>query len=265
MNLFLSYASEYRPTAEQLAVGLAQDGHQVFFDRDDLPAADGYHAQIRQAIASADLVVFLLSPESIESSSYALTELNLVKERWSDPSNRVLPVMVKRTPYESIPAYLGAVTILEPQGNVVADVLAEVAKIDKRRKRPRRLVIVVAALLAVVVAGAALKVLTDREAAPAPQACYLTAQLHWVEGSDAAPPGMTIDVSYEGATRSFIVSEDGTAAIDVGPLTAPRTGWTLQVNGSDGALLGSQEIQGCTTSPQEHRLDAGLALVVRPR
>jgi hypothetical protein len=154
MNIFLSYASEYRAIAEQLAVGLAQDRHQVFFDRDDLPAADGYHAQIRQGIASADLVVFLLSPESIESSSYALTELNLVKERWPDPSNRVLPVMVKRTPYDSIPAYLGAVTILEPQGNVVAEVLAEVARIEKRRKRPRVVLIAsgVAAVLVIAVA-----------------------------------------------------------------------------------------------------------------
>lgn len=264
MNVFLSYASEYRATAEQLAVGLAQDGHQVFFDRDDLPAADGYHAQIRQAITSADLVVFLLSPESIESSSYALTELNLVKERWPDPSNRVLPVMVKRTPYENVPAYLGAVTILEPQGNVVADVLAEVAKIGKRRKRPRMLAIAVGTVIAAVAAALAAKMFTDDDG-PGPQPCYLTAQLRWVEGSDAAPQGTTLDVSYEGATRSFIVSDDGTAAIDVGPLTAPGTGWTLQVNGPDGVLLGSQEIQGCASSPQEHRLDGGLELIVRPR
>ena len=261
MNVFLSYASEYRPIAEQLAVGLVQDGHETFFDRDKLPAGDGYHGQIREAIAAADLVVFLLSPESIESSSYALTELGLVKERWPDPSNRVLPVMVKRTPYENIPAYLGAVTVLEPHGNVVADVLAEVAKIDRRRKRRRMLVIGSAAVAATAVAVTAVA-LRPR---PGPQPCYLTAQVRWVEGGDAVPQGTTIDVSYEGATRSFIVSEDGTAAIDVGPLTAPRTGWTLQVNGPDGALLGSQEIQGCASSSQEHRLDGGLELIVRPR
>jgi hypothetical protein len=172
--------------------------------------------------------------------------------------------MVKRTPYESIPAYLGAVTILEPQGNIVADVLAEVAKIGKRRKRPRMLAIAVGAVITVVAAALAARMFTD-DAGPGPQPCYLTAQLRWIEGSDAVPQGTTLDVSHEGATRSFIVSDDGTASIDVGPLTAPRTGWTLQVNGPDGALLGREEIQGCASSPQEHRLDGGLELIVRPR
>jgi TIR domain-containing protein len=154
VNVFISYASEYRPIAEKIAVGLVQDGHETFFDRDRLPPAEGFHAQIREAIAAADLVVFLLSPESIESSSYALTELNLVKERWPNPSQRVLPVLVNKTPYEAIPAYLGAVTILEPRGNVVADVLAEVARIERRRKRPRVVLIGsgVAAALAIAVA-----------------------------------------------------------------------------------------------------------------
>ena len=131
-----------------------QDGHETFFDRDQLPPAEGFHAQIREAIAAADLVVFLLSPESIESSSYALTELNLVKERWPNPSRRVLPVLVSKTPYEAIPAYLGAVTILEPRGNVVADVLAEVARIERGRTR-RHVVLIgsgVAAALAIAVA-----------------------------------------------------------------------------------------------------------------
>ena len=154
MNVFISYASEYRPIAEKIAVGLVQDGHETFFDRDQLPPAEGFHAQIREAIAAADLVVFLLSPESIESSSYALTELNLVKERWPNPSRRVLPVLVSKTPYEAIPAYLGAVTILEPRGNVVADVLAEVARIERGRTR-RHVVLIgsgVAAALAIAVA-----------------------------------------------------------------------------------------------------------------
>ena len=154
MNVFISYASEYRPVAEKIAVGLVQDGHETFFDRDQLPPGDGYHAQIREAIAAADLVVFLLSPESIESSSYALTELNLVKERWPNPSRRVLPVLVKKTPHEAIPAYLGAVTIFEPRGNVVADVLAEVAKIDRRPRRRRVLLIGSAAAAAVAIAVA---------------------------------------------------------------------------------------------------------------
>lgn len=261
VNVFISYASEYRPIAEKLAVGLVQDGHETFFDRDTLPAGEAFHTQIREAIAAADLVVFLVSPESIESASYALTELNLVKERWPNPSQRVLPVLVRKTPYEAIPAYLGAVTIFEPRGNVVADVLAEIAKVDRGRKRRRVLVIGSAAVAAIAVAVAAVAM----RPRPGPQLCYLTAELRSTEGGHATLQGMTIDVSHAGATNSFIVSDDGTAAIDVGPLTPPDTGWTLHVNGPDGAMLGSQEIQGCASSSQENRLDGGLELIIRPR
>ena len=37
MHIFLSFAGPYREIADRLAVGLAQEGHTVFFDRDDLP------------------------------------------------------------------------------------------------------------------------------------------------------------------------------------------------------------------------------------
>jgi hypothetical protein len=199
VNVFISYASEYRPVAEKIAVGLVQDGHETFFDRDQLPPAEGFHAQIREAIAAADLVVFLLSPESIESSSYALTELNLVKERWPNPSRRVLPVLVKKTPYEAIPAYLGAVTILEPRGNVVADVLAEVARIERGRKRRRIVLIGSGAAAAVAIAFAVF------EFGPSPAATTVigtvrdavtgtavaNAQVEMVKGSDRLGAAVT--------------------------------------------------------------------------
>jgi hypothetical protein len=145
--------------------------------------------------------VFLLSPESIESSSYALTELNLVKERWPNPSRRVLPVLVKKTPYEAIPAYLGAVTILEPRGNVVADVLAEVARIERGRKRRRIVLIGSGAAAAVAIAIAVFQ--TGRHPQPASTTVIGTvrdavtgtavanAQVEMVKGSDRLGAAVT--------------------------------------------------------------------------
>ena len=128
MKIFLSYASEQRAVAEPLALALEADGHDVFFDRHDLPVGGSYHDRIRDAIDDADRYVFLVSPESVEPGSYALTELSLAQARWPRPSGRVLPVMAAPTPFDRLPPYLGAVTVLQPKGNLAAEVAAQFAQ-----------------------------------------------------------------------------------------------------------------------------------------
>jgi hypothetical protein len=262
VNVFLSYASEYRPVAESLSIGLIQAGHTTFFDRDSLPAAEGFHERIRNAIADADLVVFLVSPESVEAGSYALTELEFVSQRWPNPVRRILPVLVKRTPMEQVPAYLRAVTILEPQGDVVAHVLAEVDRIAQRAKRRRMLTVAVAVALAAALAGAIGFALRPH---PSSEVCYLTAKLRPADTSALLPQDLLINVSHGSESGAFVVSEEGSSAIHVGPLTGPQSKWTLQVIGPDGAVLGRVEIQGCASSPHHLPLGEGLDLVLEPR
>lgn len=132
MKLFITYASEDGATADALAVRLRTEGHTVFLDRDNLPEAEGYDAQIRSAIASCDVYLFLISPHSVQPGRYTLTELKFARERFRNPQGRVLPVMVEPTPFKLIPAYLSAVTILQPQGNLVAETLAEVGVMQNR-------------------------------------------------------------------------------------------------------------------------------------
>jgi hypothetical protein len=132
MKLFITYASEDRPTADQLAVRLRTEGHTVFLDRDNLPEGEGYDAQIRAAIADCDLYVFLISPRSVQPGRYTLTELKFARERFPNPRGRVLPVMCEATPFNDIPPYLSAVTVLQPQGNLAAETLAEVRVLESR-------------------------------------------------------------------------------------------------------------------------------------
>ena len=128
MKVFISYASAQRSTAEPLALALEGDGHDVFFDRTDLPRGEGYHERIRSAIYAADRFVFLVSPESVRAGSYALSELSMAQARWPRPAGRVLPVMAAPTPYADIPPYAAAVTVLEPKGNLAAEVAATLAR-----------------------------------------------------------------------------------------------------------------------------------------
>ena len=133
VDIFISYASEQRVIAEEIALALIGEGHQAFFDRSDLPEGDAYNARIREAIRACDLLVFLVSPEAVSDGRYTLTELRFAEERWRSPAGRVLPVIVRGTDAIAIPAYLRAVVILRPAGNVAAEVVAAVDRLLKPR------------------------------------------------------------------------------------------------------------------------------------
>jgi tetratricopeptide (TPR) repeat protein len=133
VHIFLSHASEQADVAESIAIALRSEGHVVFLDRSSLPSGDAYNDRIREAIADCDLFIFLVSPEAVTRGRYTLSELEFVEQKWGNPSDRVLPVVVRATELASIPAYLRAVTLLDPQGNIPAAVAATVARLSKPR------------------------------------------------------------------------------------------------------------------------------------
>jgi len=133
VNIFLSHSSAQKDIAEGICFALQAAGHDVFFDREDLPSGQSYDKRIAEAIDGCELFVFLISPESVKKRHYALTELKVARRKWDNPSGRVLPVMVVPTPLENVPAYLKAVTILEPEGNLAAEVVMAVAELIPER------------------------------------------------------------------------------------------------------------------------------------
>lgn len=122
MHLYIAYASEDAAVAEQIYLALLGDGHEVFFDRPSLQAGDDFDNRFRQAIGASDVLVFLISPASVQDGCYALTELSYARQQWQHPRDHVLPVVVRRTNMNLVPPYLLAVTALEPRGNVAAEV-----------------------------------------------------------------------------------------------------------------------------------------------
>ena len=127
MKIFLSHASEDRSLAREIQLALLGSGHQVFFDRESLLAGGDFHTRIREEVNGSDLFIFLISPHSLSSGKYTLSELRYAEKKWLHPREHVLPVMIERVPFEQINEYLKAVTILEPAGNIAAEVAAEVA------------------------------------------------------------------------------------------------------------------------------------------
>jgi formylglycine-generating enzyme required for sulfatase activity len=163
MKIFLSYSSQNRASVEPVNFALLAQGHDVFFDRDDLPAGTEYDQRIIEAVEGADLFVFMLSPASIRPGSYALTELNLAQKKWANPSGRVLPVAVEPVAFDHVPPYLKSVTILEPAGNLAAAVVDAVRRLATARQRPRRVALIASAVVVVALAIAAWFFSTDRQ------------------------------------------------------------------------------------------------------
>lgn len=130
VQIFISYSSKYGELCERLQLALEADGrHEVFRDRSELIPGQPFDEKIREAVLGCDLLLFLLSPESVAAGSYALAELDMAKTRWHHPGGHVLPVKVAPVPKEAIPPYLRAVTILEPQGDLVAETVAAVERV----------------------------------------------------------------------------------------------------------------------------------------
>lgn len=137
MNVFLSYAAEDRATAAALHRALVEQGHEVFFDREDLPAGEEFHVRIRRAIEASDLFVFLASEHALDDGSYTLSELAIVERSARRLSGRLLPVLLGPLPVARLPLALRAVTVLQPAGDVVAAVADAVHALARARRRRR--------------------------------------------------------------------------------------------------------------------------------
>jgi tetratricopeptide (TPR) repeat protein len=155
VRIFISYSSKYQDICDRLQLALEANGrHEVFVDRSELTPGRPFDETLRKGIEDCDLLLFLISPESVAPGSYALAEMGIAKKRWRHPGGHLLPVKVAPTPKEAIPAYLRAVTILEPQGDVVAETVAAVDAIPLAPRRGR----VLAMLAAVIVLAGALAI-----------------------------------------------------------------------------------------------------------
>ena len=149
MRIFLSYASEDRARVEPIRYALAEQGHDIFYDREDLQPGEAFDSRIRAAIERSDLFVCFLTPNTVDAGSYTLSELAVAERMWPRADGRVLPVILADVPRKEIPAYLRSVTCLTPVGNVTASVSDAVYQLARahNRRRTRKIALWVVAML----------------------------------------------------------------------------------------------------------------------
>ena len=260
MRIFVSYAGEHRKLAESIAIRLKQDDHGVFFDSQKLAPGEEFDRAIRREISRCDLFIYLISPESVAQGTYALSELGLAQKRWPNPSGRLLPVMIAPTPMDTVPAYASAVTVLQPRGNPVAEVAAEVAVIASKRFR-KYILLIAGFVLVATVAGVIWKWLPRQDIENIEvKTCLLSVQL---TASPALPPALTLRVSGDNGAKDFSVTRSGKSNIDIIPSQIPN--WHITIIDRDGAILGNIALDGCPTSGASYNLNGGISLEVVPR
>ena len=135
MRVFLSFASEDRDRVAVIAQSIRAIGHDVFLDHDELGPGREFEQRIARAIADSALMVFMISPDSVRKGKFTLTELRIAQRKWPVPDGHVLPVMLRETPREAVPAYLRTVTSLQPDGDVAAEVAIAVRELAGSRVR----------------------------------------------------------------------------------------------------------------------------------
>lgn len=175
MRTFISYAREQRDVAERLALGLRNAGSRVFFDRIDLPPGVAFDDRILNAVERCNLFIFLVSRDSLREGAYTLGELRTAEKRWPEPAGKILPVLLDDTPIEVLPTYLRAVSVLQPEGDPVADVLDSVARLSKERRAALARLCAFAGLSLAIAAGV-WGVVSSHKKQPIPRDISLTAE-----------------------------------------------------------------------------------------
>lgn len=163
-QLFVCHANENKADAIKIALSLRSRGFKVFLDENDCPPGQSYDERIQKAVNKSSVFIFLISPQSVQEGRYTLTELHFASQKWPNPHKSVLPVMVARTEFNALPDYLKAVTVLQPHGNLAAEVSAAVASLTN--SGPRIMLAAGAAALVIFVIGVLIYVNQPRPYTP---------------------------------------------------------------------------------------------------
>ncbi len=101
-DAFVSYSRKLDTAlVDRLQAALAARGIECWVDREGIFPSSPWRAEIERAIMEADSVVFVLSPESVESP-YCQAELR----RAVALQKRLLPVLAREVPAGSVPPEL---------------------------------------------------------------------------------------------------------------------------------------------------------------
>lgn len=107
-RIFISYSRADQFAAERLRGALNDRGFEAYLDLHDIAPAEDWRDRLGKLIASAEKILFLISPDSV-ASKICDWEINHA-EKLGKP---VIPVVVRETPMEDVPERLSRLNFIQ--------------------------------------------------------------------------------------------------------------------------------------------------------
>jgi WD40 repeat protein len=111
LKVFICYSRADMTAADSLVERLEDIGFEVAIDRRDLPYGEEWQKELADLIATADTVVWLITPRSLSSKwcRWELGEVNRLHKR-------LLPIRIEPVPTDELPDSLRKIHVLPAQG-----------------------------------------------------------------------------------------------------------------------------------------------------
>ena len=115
-QVFVSYAEPDKAIMEKIRNSLRRESLTVWTNTTDIQTGEAFEAAIQRGIEQADNVVYLLSPDSIDSH-FARKELEIALSL----NKRIIPILVRETSAEPIPNALRNLQYIDLTDNIKED------------------------------------------------------------------------------------------------------------------------------------------------
>lgn len=107
-QVFLSHSDQDRVILEKIAKSLRREAFTIWTNRTDIKTGTEFQNEINQGIEGADNLVYLISPDSIQSK-YCQDELSLAFAN----KKRIIPLLIAPTELEEIPPHIRALQFID--------------------------------------------------------------------------------------------------------------------------------------------------------
>ncbi|MEG5018804.1 MULTISPECIES: TIR domain-containing protein [unclassified Microcoleus] len=115
-QVFISYSEQDRETMEKIRNSLRRESLTVWTNTTDIQTGEDFQRAIDRGIEQTDNLIYLVSPDSVESE-FVRKELDYAVSL----HKRLIPILVRETPPESIPKALQGVQYIDLTDNVKED------------------------------------------------------------------------------------------------------------------------------------------------
>lgn len=112
-QVFLAYASKDKAVMEKIRNSLRREGFTVWTNTTDIQTGEAFEKAIGRGIEQADNIVYLLSPEAL-NSDYCQQELNYALSL----NKRIIPVLVRETDPQQLPTVLRSLQYIDLTDNI---------------------------------------------------------------------------------------------------------------------------------------------------